>query len=59
MWGFLFALLDSFSCFLPVIRFLGGLYDIDDRPEARSVTVGCMVLTVFVALVLGVVLAFR
>lgn len=42
---------------LEVLSFFGIIYDADERPEARSITVGCAVI--FLLAVLAIALAIR
>ena len=40
----------------PILEFLGFLYAADERPGARRLTIGCGILVLLMAVVLGVVL---
>lgn len=50
MWEFLGFLLDLLT---PVWGFLGGLYDYDERPEVRSITLGCGAVVLAAAVVVA------
>jgi formate-dependent nitrite reductase membrane component NrfD len=56
MWDILLGL---FTFLEPIGWFLAYLYDLDDRPEARKVTIGCGVIVLLIAVVVGLLLALR
>ena len=39
----------------PIIDFFWDIYDADKRPEARKMTIGCLVIVLIVIAILGVV----
>jgi hypothetical protein len=42
-----------------LLGFFGFVYEADRRPEARSITLGCLAVFLFATLLLGLIVAFR